>query len=115
MTALVSLLLLAVSVKHDHTALRTACSSDSESIAAWRSDDSRRALDYWRGSLDLQPDPEIERLYRKVEKETRSDQSTDKIVGLRVLVRYDPAVVPATTAREMAAALDDEFIRISTQ
>src|SRR5258706_13658526 len=33
MTGLFSLLLLAVSVKHDHTALRTACSSDSESIA----------------------------------------------------------------------------------
>jgi len=84
-------------------------------VAAWRSDDSRRALDYWRSSLELQPDPEIERLYRKVEKETRSDQSTDKIVGMRVLVRYDPAVVPAVMAREMAAALDDEFIRISTQ
>src|SRR6266446_4371441 len=53
-------------------------------VAAWRADDSRRALEYWRGSLALQPDPEIERLYRRVERETKGDQSRDKIVGMRV-------------------------------
>jgi hypothetical protein len=84
-------------------------------VAAWRADDSRRALECWRGSLDLQPNPDIERLYRTVERETKGDQSTDKVFGLRVVLRYEAAAVPAETARQMTAALDQEFIRISGQ
>jgi hypothetical protein len=82
-------------------------------LAAWKSDDGQRALVYWKNALDMQPNPDLERLYRRVEKETAGDQSTAKLYGLRVLLRYDANLVPTDTARQMVAALDQEFIRIS--
>ena len=81
--------------------------------AAWRADEGRRALEYWRSSLDLDPNPDLERSYRRLEREVRADRSTEKLIGLRVTLRYDSAAVPAETARQMLAALDQEFIRIS--
>jgi hypothetical protein len=82
-------------------------------VAAWRSDDPQRALVYWRNSLDMQPNTELARLYKRVEKETTGDQSTAKLYGLRVLLRYDANLVPVETARQMVTALDQEFSRIS--
>jgi hypothetical protein len=84
-------------------------------IAAWRSDDPQRALIYWKNSLAAQPNPDLERLYRRVERETTGDQSTAKLYGLRVLLRYDATLVPVETARQMVSALDQEFLRISGQ
>lgn len=82
-------------------------------VAAWRSDDPRQALDYLRASLDLAPRPEVEKLYLQVEREAKNDHSTDRLYGLRVLLRYESAVVPTETARQMTTVLDQEFIRIS--
>lgn len=84
-------------------------------LAAWRSDDSRLALEYWKASLDLAPSPEVERLYRQVERESKNDQSNERLYGLRVLLRYERSTVPVDTAREMTSVLDQEFIRISGQ
>jgi hypothetical protein len=84
-------------------------------VAAWRADDSRRALEFWRGSLDLSPNPDIESLYKRVERETKGDQSAEKLYGLRVALRYDAAAVPVETARQMVGALDDAFSRVSAQ
>ena len=84
-------------------------------LAAWRSDDSRQALEYWRASLDIAPSPEVEKLYRQVEREAKGDQSNDRLYGLRVQLRYEGSAVPTETARQMTAALDQEFIRISQQ
>jgi hypothetical protein len=84
-------------------------------VAAWRSDDSRRALEYLEASLDLQPNPDVQSLYRRVERETQGDQSTDKIYGMHVALRYENTAVPAETARQMAAAIDEEFARVSAQ
>jgi hypothetical protein len=55
----------------------------------------------------------VEKLYRQVEREAKNDQSTDRLYGLRVLLRYDNSVVPTETARQMTTVLDQEFIRIS--
>jgi hypothetical protein len=84
-------------------------------VAAWRSDDTRRALEYLRGSLDIQPNAQVESLYHRVERESQGDQSGDKLFGNHVLLRYDSSTVPAATARQMMAAVDEEFARISTQ
>ncbi len=99
----------AIHKRQDSTLLALAA------VAAWRSDDSRRALDFLRDSLSIQPNPEVEGLYRRVERESKADQGTDKIYGVRVLLRYDSVTVPVATAREMVAALDQEFSRISDQ
>ncbi len=82
-------------------------------VAAWRGDDDRKALDYWRASLDLQPNSDIEGLYRRVQREVNGDQSTERLYGMRVSLRYEPQAVSVDTARQMVAALDQEFARIS--
>jgi hypothetical protein len=84
-------------------------------VAAWRSDDSRQALEYWRASLDIAPSPDVEKLYRQVEREAKGDQSNDRLYGMRVLLRYESAAVPVETARQMTAVLDQEFTRISQE
>jgi hypothetical protein len=84
-------------------------------VAAWRSDDSRQALEYWRASLDIAPSPEVEKLYHQVERETKGDQSNERLYGMRVLLRYEGSAVPADTARQMTEVLDHEFIRISQE
>jgi hypothetical protein len=82
-------------------------------IAAWRSDDAKRALEYWRASIHLHPNSDLERLVRRVERETQADQSSQKIVGMRVLLRYDDSTIPVETARQMVGALDEEFGRVA--
>lgn len=82
-------------------------------IAAWRANDSRRALDLWRVSLDLQPNPNLETLVRRVERETKGDQSNEKLFGTRVTLRYESGAVSIETARGMVAALDEEYARIA--
>jgi hypothetical protein len=84
-------------------------------LAAWRNDDPRAALDYWKRALDLRSNPELERLYAKVDRESAADRSSGRIVGMRVLLRYEPQVVDAETARTMASVLDSEFSRIASQ
>jgi hypothetical protein len=93
--------------KNDPTTLALA------GVAAWRADDPQRALVYWKNSLDMQPNPDLERLYHRVEKETTGDLSTARLYGLRVLLRYDASFVPVETARTMVSALDGELLRIS--
>jgi hypothetical protein len=84
-------------------------------VAAWRADQSKRALEYWRGSLDINPDADLEALYRRVEKEAANDQSTERMYGNRVLLRYDTGVVSPETARQMGTVVDETFARVSAQ
>ena len=84
-------------------------------FAAWRSDDPRLALEYLRASLDLTPNPAVDKIYRQVERESKGDLSTERLYGLRVLLRYESSTVPTETARQMTTVLDQEFIRISQQ
>jgi len=51
-------------------------------VAAWRSDDSRQLLSTGAASLDIVPSPDIEKLYRQVERETKGDQSNDRLYGM---------------------------------
>jgi len=82
-------------------------------VAAWRADDSRLALEYWKTALDMQPNPDLEKIYRRVQRETKGDQSGDKLIGLRVVLRYDGIAISIETARQMLDALDQEFARVS--
>jgi hypothetical protein len=81
--------------------------------AAWRADDSAKALGYWRESLNLQPDAALEGLYRRVEKENSNDKSAARLFGIRIALRYESGAVGVDTARAMVAALDQEFGRVS--
>jgi hypothetical protein len=83
--------------------------------AAWRADDVRRALDYWGRSLTLKPNAQLAALYKNVEREAAGDQSNQRLVGSRVLLRYEGTSISPETAREMAAVVDQEFSRISAE
>ncbi len=84
-------------------------------VAAWRGDDPQRALELWRQSLKLQPNDQVRSLVQQVERETQSDKSDQRILGSRILLRYDGTSISVDTAREMASVLDQEFARISAQ
>jgi len=83
--------------------------------AAWLSDDTARALEYWKSSLDLQPNPDLDRLYQRVQRETKNDQSAEKLYGMRVILRYDRNAVPAETARQMLGIVDETFSTVSAR
>lgn len=83
--------------------------------AAWRADDADRALGYWKQSLDLYPNPRIEALYKQVLQETKGDQSNQRMVGIKVMLRYEGLSISAETAREMVKVVDQEYARISSQ
>jgi hypothetical protein len=84
-------------------------------VAAWRADEAKRALGYWREALELAPNPDLEKLYKRVEKERTNDQSGEKLYGVRVVLRYDAGTVPVDTARGMVTAVDSAFARVSAQ
>lgn len=84
-------------------------------VAAWRGDDPNKALGYWRTALNLRPDPNLQKLYDKVCRETAGDRSGQRTIGTRVTLRYEGETVPPEVAREMLEALDSEYARISSQ
>jgi hypothetical protein len=84
-------------------------------IAAWRSDDGKRALEYFRNALALEPNRDLENLIKRVERETKGDQSGEKLVGMRVVLRYESGTVPVDSARQMLGVLDEEYARIAAQ
>ena len=84
-------------------------------LAAWKSDQTRDALDYWKRSLEQKPDRQLAALYGKVLREVNADKSSEKLYGSHVLVRYESGVLPADTARALMAMLDTEVGRISEQ
>jgi tetratricopeptide (TPR) repeat protein len=83
--------------------------------AAYQMDDLSGALHYWKESLDLRPDPQVEQMCKKLEREMGADKSGQKTYGMRFLLRYDTAVAGPDLARSMVAALEEEFSRISFQ
>jgi hypothetical protein len=84
-------------------------------LAAYRNDQAKAALDYWKQSLDLQPNPMLAQLYAKVQQEAAADKSGEKLFGTRFVLRYEGQALPAETARQVVAVLDSEFARISAQ
>jgi len=84
-------------------------------LAAWKSDQTRDALDYWKRSLEQRPDSQLAALYAKVQREVSADKSGEKLYGAHVLVRYESGALPADTARALLDMLDSEAGRISEQ
>jgi len=83
--------------------------------AAYKGDHLRQALDFWKESLDINPDPLVERTYKAALRESQNDKSAEKKFGTRFLLRYDGAVADSDAAGAMVATLEQEFSRISSQ
>jgi len=83
--------------------------------AAWRADDLPQALAYWRSSLELRPNAELQTLYARLQRETQNDHSPDQLIGMRVQLRYEASTIPVEKARQMLGVLDQEYGRITAE
>ncbi len=84
-------------------------------LAAYRADQLRDALDYWKQALDIAPDERLEAIYQRVQRESESDKSGDKLYGIHVALRYEGQALPADTARAILAILDQDYSNIAAQ
>ena len=84
-------------------------------LAAYRADQVRAALDYWKQSLDLAPNEALAAVYARVKREADADHSGDKLFGVHVALRYEGDALPADTARAILATLDDDYSTIAAQ
>lgn len=81
-------------------------------LAAYQSDQPKRAVEYWAESVALRADPAVEALLRKARKELTGDTGREKVQSQRFVVRYDGGAVSEFVAAEMLAALNEEYARI---
>jgi hypothetical protein len=81
-------------------------------LAAFQSDQPRRAAEYWAESLELRPDPAVERLYAKVRGELKSDTSRERVSSQRFDLRYDGGAVNSASASELLDGLNEEAERL---
>lgn len=81
-------------------------------LAAFQSDEPRKAVDFWSDSLALKPNPSIEALMKKAQRELSADTSRSKVFGDRFLLRYDDNELSRDTASRLMDILNGEYRRI---
>jgi tetratricopeptide (TPR) repeat protein len=84
-------------------------------LAAYRSDQLRAALDYWKQSLELSPNDTLARVYDRVRREAEADHSGEKLLGIHIALRYEGEALPSDTARAILSTLDEDYSRIAGQ
>jgi hypothetical protein len=84
-------------------------------MAAYRSDESRLALEYFNEAQALKADHGIQQLIAKIEKEKSGDKSGEKLYGTRFMLRYEGGNLAPEVARTMIALLEQEYSRISAE
>ena len=57
--------------------------------------------------------PELQSMIGRLEREMRHDKSGEKLIGLRVALRYENQTLPYATAKAMIETLDTEVARLS--
>jgi hypothetical protein len=81
-------------------------------VAAWKSDRIALALEHWRAAQAIRPLPQLAAMILRVEKEAANDTSGEKLIGMRVALRYEGQSLPYETAKSMLTVLDSEVARI---
>ena len=84
-------------------------------LAAYQGDDPKRAVGYWKESIEIEPNPPVESMLRRAEKELASDGASERLFGARFTFRYNPAEVTPEQARSLVPVLDSEWARLSQQ
>lgn len=84
-------------------------------VAAFQSDDPRRAVDYLTEALRDRKNPQLEELLTRAQRELAGDRSSDRTPSRYFTLRYDGAHVSSQVASELAQALDEEFEKVSGQ
>jgi len=83
--------------------------------AAYQSDRIDLAVDYWKESLALNPNPTVEGYLSVAERELREDRSGERLFGAQVMLRYSRDVMEPALAHEALKMLEREYLRISQE
>jgi len=78
-------------------------------------DDAPAAEAYLRQSLALRPNPSLENVLRRIQRESAADASDQKTYGTRFALRYEDGQLDSRSARELTEVLDHEVTRISQE
>ena len=84
-------------------------------LAAYRSDQLRDALCYWKQSLDLAPNDVLSAMVEDAKREAAADHSNDKLLGIHIALRYDATTLSDDMARSILTTLENDYSRISGQ
>lgn len=81
-------------------------------LAAYQSDDTRKAEGYWTRSLALRPNPQLETLLARLRAERTSDSGHERTSSSRFVLRYDGRALSSHAASSLLSVLDAELGRI---
>ncbi len=81
-------------------------------LAAFQSDDTRKAEMYWERSLALRHNPQIATLLARLRAERDTDSGQHSTSSSRFVLRYDGRALPPHEAASLLSALDGELDRI---
>lgn len=84
-------------------------------LARLQLDDIPAARSFLEKSLTIQPNPSIQSLLRRVERESAGDASSEKSYGTRFALRYEGGQLDPRSARELTQVFDREVTRISQE
>lgn len=83
--------------------------------AAYQSDRADLAIDYWKESLALAPNPAVEQYLAVAEREMNEDRSGEKLFGAQVMLRYSRDLMAPSLALEALEMFEREYLRISLE
>jgi hypothetical protein len=84
-------------------------------MAYYRTDNLERALLHWKESESIEPNASVTEMIRRAEREKGSDKGSERMVGNRVVLRYERSTITQPFAQAMLQALDEEYTRVSFQ
>lgn len=84
-------------------------------MAYYRMDDLDHALMHWKEAVAIDPKSGIEPMIRRAEREKAADRGSERMVGTRVVLRYERSTLSQPFAQAMLQALDEEYSRVSFQ
>lgn len=81
-------------------------------LAAFQSDDTRKAESYWTRSVGLRPNPQVSALLARLRAERETDSGHQRASTSRFVLRYDGRALPSHAASSLLSILDAELDRI---
>ncbi|MBL8176672.1 MAG: hypothetical protein JNK48_18495 [Bryobacterales bacterium] len=84
-------------------------------IAYYRMDNLDRAILHWKESIAIEANPSIEAMLKRAQREKTADKGSERMVGNRVVLRYERSTLSEPFAQAMLQVLDEEYTRVSYQ
>lgn len=82
-------------------------------MAYYRMDNLDRAILHWKESAAIEANPSVAAMLERAEREKAADRGSERMVGNRVVLRYERAALSGPFAQAMLHVLDEEYMRVS--